>query len=84
MKKELFEQINKEMQKQYEQIYNFEAKYPKRRIKGYGIALEYWSNFAKEYNRLLTDFVEMRKDYITSDRECVVFLFALEKLGLWG
>lgn len=84
MEKQLFEQINNEMQKQYNQIYNFEVKYPKRRIKGYRIALEYWSTFAKEYNSLLTDFVGMRKDYITSDRECVAFLFALEKLGLWG
>lgn len=84
MEKQLFERIEKEMAKQYDRLYRFEEKYPNRQIRGYKIALEYWDKFFEEYKDLVTDFVKMRKDLISSDRECVAFLFAVEKLGLWG
>lgn len=54
-------------------------------IAGYDEALDYFNNTVMENNdlkKVLNEFVEVRRDYVSSDRECVAFVLALEDLGV--
>lgn len=72
----LLDQFNKN----YDFLYNSKAY-----VAGYNEALDYFDNTVQK-NTALSDilgkFVEFRGDILSSDRECVAFVFSLEDLGI--
>ena len=72
----LLDQFNKN----YDFLYNSKAY-----VAGYDEALDYFDNTVRK-NTVLSDilckFVEFRGDILSSDRECVAFVFSLEDLGI--
>ena len=72
----LLDQFNKN----YDFLYNSKAY-----VAGYDEALDYFDNTVRK-NTVLSDilckFVEFRSDFLSSDRECVAFVFSLEDLGI--
>ena len=72
----LLDQFNKN----YDFLYNSKAY-----VAGYNEALDYFDNPVRK-NTVLSDiirkFVEFRSDILSSDRECVAFVFSLEDLGI--
>lgn len=72
----LLDQFNKN----YDLLYNSKAY-----VAGYDEALDYFDNTIRK-NTVLSDilrkFVELRSDILSSDRECVAFVFSLEDLGI--
>lgn len=72
----LLDQFNKN----YDFLYNSKAY-----VAGYDEALDYFDNTVRK-NKVLSDilgrFVEFRSDFLSSDRECVAFVFSLEDLGI--
>lgn len=72
----LLDQFNKN----YDFLYNSKAY-----VAGYDEALDYFDNTVRK-NKVLSDirckFVEFRGDILSSDRECVAFVFSLEDLGI--
>ena len=65
------EQFNKE----YEFLYDNND-----RVAGYDEALEEGDKFLQEHREFVGQFVKYRGDFISSDREVVAFMFALEKM----
>lgn len=68
------EQFNKEYKFLYDNHDN---------VCGYGQALEEGDNFIKnpKNKEFIGEFCKFRQDFISSDREVVAFMFALETLG---
>lgn len=50
-------------------------------VAGYMEALNAFDEFLPEHKDFVAEFVEYRKDFISSDREAVAFMFALEVLA---
>lgn len=72
----LLDQFNKN----YDFLYNSKAY-----VAGYDEALDYFDNIVRKNTALsdiLRKFVEFRSDILSSDRECVAFVFSLEDLGI--
>ena len=72
----LLDQFNKN----YDFLYNAKAY-----VAGYNEALDYFDNTVRKNTALsdiLCKFVEFRSDILSSDRECVAFVFSLEDLGI--
>lgn len=72
----LLDQFNKN----YDFLYNAKAY-----VAGYDEALDYFDNTVRkntELSDILSKFVEFRNDILSSDRECVAFVFSLEDLGI--
>lgn len=73
---ELLDQFNKN----YDFLYS-----SKDYVAGYDGALDYFDNTVRK-NTVLSDilckFAEFRGDILSSDRECVAFVFSLEDLGI--
>jgi hypothetical protein len=74
--KELLNKFNQE----YEFLYDHDD-----RVAGYDEAVDAFDEDMKnsKFKKLVQDFVEYRKDFISSDREAAAFEFACESLGLF-
>lgn len=48
-------------------------------VAGYREALEAFETFSNKYKKFISDFVKYRGDFLSSDRECVAFMFTLEE-----
>lgn len=72
----LLDQFNKN----YDFLYNSKAY-----VAGYNEALDYFDNTVcknKALTYILSKFVDFRGYILSSDRECVAFVFSLEDLGV--
>lgn len=70
-------EINKFL-KEFEKEYNF--LYDNRdNVAGYREALEEWNSFVENNKVFIKEFILYRGDLLTSDREIVAFMFAMEK-----
>ena len=49
-------------------------------VAGYGEALDAWDIFVEKNKNFIMEFVHFRGDYITSDREVVAFMFAMDSM----
>ena len=67
-------EFNKEFNREYAFLYNNDGN-----IAGYNEAINEFDEFLKTHGSFVGKFAEYRKDFITSDREAVAFMFALEK-----
>lgn len=69
------ERLYKEFKKQYKFLYdNYDY------VDGYKRAVEAFDNFADEHADFVSEFVNYRRDFISSDREAAAFIFALDFL----
>lgn len=80
MKKEInipIQKFKKEFEKEYDFLYdNYD------RVAGYNDALDEYDNLLKNsenFAKFVVEFIKYRGDILSSDRECVAFMFALEK-----
>lgn len=69
------EEFHKEFQKQYNFLYDAEGY-----VAGYNEALEAGDEFIKKHPDFIREFVQYRGDFISSDREVVAFMFALDNM----
>lgn len=70
-----------EFKKQYDFCYEVET--TGSEIAGANDALDYFDNCkSSDFIQLVRDFVEYRGDFISSDREAIAFVFALDSLNL--
>ena len=80
MKEEIkipIEQFSKEFKEEYNFLYKHNDK-----VAGYEQALNEFDSMLKNDNnfkKFVGQYVEYRQDFLSSDRECVAFMFALEK-----
>ena len=65
----------KEFNKQYDFLYN-----ARDNVAGYREALEEGDEFIKKNSEFVGEFVRYRGDFISSDREVVAFMFALDNM----
>lgn len=65
----------KEFNKQYDFIYN-----ARDNVAGYREALEAGDKFIEKNIEFVREFVQYRGDFISSDREVVAFMFALDNM----
>lgn len=65
----------KEFNKQYDFIYN-----ARDNVAGYREALESGDKFIEKNIEFVREFVQYRGDFISSDREVVAFMFALDNM----
>lgn len=65
----------KEFNKQYDFIYN-----ARDNVAGYREALEAGDKFIEKNPDFIREFVQYRGDFISSDREVVAFMFALDNM----
>lgn len=49
-------------------------------VAGYREALEAFDTFAVNNKNFIMEFVEFRKDFISSDREAAAFMFAMDSM----
>lgn len=49
-------------------------------VAGYNEALDAFDTFAVNNKNFIMEFVEFRKDFISSDREAVAFMFAMDSM----
>ena len=70
------EKFLKEFNKQYDFLYENANNY----IAGYDEALEAGDDFIKKNPEFVGEFVNYRGDFISSDREVVAFMFALDNM----
>ena len=68
---EFLDRFNEE----YEFLYN-----AKDRVAGYREAVTAFDKFLKTNREFVGEFVEYRKDFISSDREAAAFMFTLESI----
>ena len=69
------EQFEQEFNKQYDFLYN-----ARDNVAGYYEALEAGDEFIKNHPDFIRQFAIYRGDFISSDREVVAFMFALDNL----
>ena len=69
------EQFLQEFRKQYKFLYD-----ARDNVAGYREALEAGDEFIKNNPDFIREFVMYRGDFISSDREVVAFMFALDNL----
>ena len=69
------EEFYKEFNKQYDFLYN-----AKSYVVGYNEALEVGDAFIKKHSNFIREFNKYRGDILSSDREVVAFIFALDKM----
>lgn len=48
-------------------------------VAGYDEAVNAFDDFAKSHGNFIMEFVQYRRDFISSDREAAAFMFAMEK-----
>lgn len=48
-------------------------------VAGYSEAVTAFDDFLKKHNQFVGEFVKLRGDFISSDREAAAFMFALSK-----
>lgn len=65
----------KEFNKQYDFLYEH-----RDNVAGYDEALETGDEFIKKNIEFVREFVQYRGDFISSDREVVAFMFALDNM----
>ena len=70
------EKFLKEFNKQYNFLYD-----ARDNVAGYNEALESGDEFIKKHPEFIREFVQYRGDFISSDREVVAFMFALDNLA---
>lgn len=69
------EKFKEQFDKEYQFLYdNYD------RVAGYGEALDAMEAFIVEHGEFVGEFARYRGDYITSDREMVAFMFALNEM----
>lgn len=68
------EQFCKEFQKEYNFLYENND-----RVAGYEEAVRAFDEFAPKHKKFVSEFNRYRGDFISSDREAVAFMFAMEK-----
>lgn len=69
----------KEFKEKFESEYEF--LYDNRdRVAGYHEAVAAFDDFVRTHGEFLREFCRYRGDLVTSDRECVAFMFALDAL----
>lgn len=71
--------INEQLAREYDKIYELEEK--GKKVPGYYIALHAWDYFFEWNEEFVCEITKLRGDMLSSDRECVAFMFAMEKLG---
>ena len=69
------EKFLKQFTKSYNFLYN-----NYNNVAGYDEALKAGDNFIKKNPEFITEFVRYRGDFISSDREVVAFMFALDSM----
>lgn len=65
-----------EFNKQYDFLYDTNDN-----VAGYDEALKIGDEFIKENPEFIREFIQYRGDFISSDREVVAFMFALDNLA---
>lgn len=50
-------------------------------VAGYREAVEAFDNFVAEHAEFVGEFVDYRRDFVSSDREAAAFMFAMEALA---
>ena len=69
------EKFLKKFNEEYEFLYNNHD-----RVAGYHEALQAGDEFITNHSDFVREFVEYRGDFLSSDREVVAFMFALESM----
>lgn len=70
--KEFLEKFNKE----YDYLYESDAY-----IAGYNEAVQAFDEFLSTHKEFVSEFINYRGDFISSDREAAAFMFALDTLS---
>lgn len=70
------EQFAKQFNKEYKFLYDND-----NYVAGYREAVEAFDNFVAEHAEFVGEFVEYRRDFVSSDREAAAFMFAMEALA---
>nr|DAJ50652.1 MAG TPA: hypothetical protein [Caudoviricetes sp.] len=70
------EQFTKQFNKEYKFLYDNDDY-----VAGYREAVEAFDNFVAEHAEFVGEFVEYRRDFVSSDREAAAFMFAMEALA---
>lgn len=68
------EQFAKQFNKEYNFLYDNDDY-----VAGYNEVIEAFDNFIKKHTEFVQEFVDYRKDFISSDREAASFMFALNE-----
>lgn len=68
------EQFTKQFNKEYKFLYDNDDY-----VAGYREAVEAFDNFVSEHAEFVGEFVDYRRDFVSSDREAAAFMFALEQ-----
>lgn len=69
-------QFAKQFNKEYEFLYDNDDY-----VAGYREAVEAFDNFVEKHAEFVGEFVDYRRDFVSSDREAAAFMFALETLA---
>lgn len=70
------EQFAKQFNKEYKFLYENDDY-----VAGYREAAEAFDNFVEKHAEFVGEFVDYRRDFVSSDREAAAFMFALETLA---
>ena len=79
MEQSQFKEIRDAMSEAYDYYHEKKDKAP-----GYHIMLGTFDTLLEQGSKFQTfvnEFVKLRKDFLSSDRECVAFIIALDELG---
>lgn len=68
-----------EFEKQFNKEYDFLYEHNDN-VEGYREAVQSFDEFIKTHGDFVGEFAKHRGDYISSDRECAAFMFALETM----
>lgn len=68
-------QFAKQFNKEYEFLYDNDDY-----VAGYNEAVEAFDNFVEKHAEFVGEFVDYRRDFVSSDREAAAFMFALSTL----
>lgn len=69
------EKFAKQFNKEYKFLYDNDDY-----VAGYREAVEAFDNFVEKHAEFVGEFVDYRRDFVSSDREAAAFMFALETL----
>lgn len=70
------EQFAKQFNKEYKFLYDNDDY-----VAGYREAVEAFDNFVEKHAEFVGEFVDYRRDFVSSDREAAAFMFAMETLS---
>lgn len=70
------EKFAKQFNKEYKFLYDNDDY-----VAGYREAVEAFDNFVEKHAEFVGEFVDYRRDFVSSDREAAAFMFALETLS---